>query len=101
MENKQLYENLAQHLDQGIVGAPQSPALLEILRVLFPPEEAAVALKLGMQDQTLAELTDSYPELGDMLEEILKRMVGQGTVFSSQRPAAERTHARSSCLASA
>lgn len=92
MEDKQLYENLAQHLDQGIVGAPTSPALLEILRVLFPLQEAEVALKLGMQDQSLAELRDSFPELGDSLEEVLDRMAGQGTVFTSQRPGAERTY---------
>lgn len=92
MEDKHLYENLAQHLDQGIVGAPTSPALLEILRVLFPVQEAEVALKLGMQDQSLAELRDSFPELGDSLEEVLDRMAGQGTVFTSQRPGAERTY---------
>ncbi len=92
MEDKQLYENLARHLDQGIVGAPKSPALLEILRVLFPREEAAVALKLNMQDQTLEELTQSFPELGSALEEILNRMAGQGTVFTSQRPGAQRAY---------
>ena len=92
MEDKQLYENLARNLDQGIVGAPKSPALLEILKVLFPLEEAEIALKLGMQDQTLAELTASSSELGDSLEETLNRMVGQGTVFTSQRAGAERTY---------
>ena len=92
MEAKQLYENLARHLDQGIVGAPKSPALLEILRVLFPLEEAEVALKLGMQDQTLAELTASYPERRSSLEDILNRMVEQGTVFTSQGPGTERTY---------
>lgn len=92
MEDKQLYENLAQHLDQGIVGAPTSPALLEILRVLFPLQEAEVALKLGMQDQSLAELRDIFPGLGDSLKEVLDRMAGQGTVFTSQRPGAERTY---------
>ena len=82
MEVTRLYENLAQHLDQGIVGAPTSPALLEILRILFPLEEARPALKLTMQNQTLAELKDSFPELGDSLEEVLERMAGQGTVFT-------------------
>ena len=45
MEDTHLYEKLAQHLDRGIVGAPSSQALLEILRILFPLEEARVALK--------------------------------------------------------
>jgi len=93
MEDTHLYENLAHHLDQGIVGAPTSPALLEILKILFPFEEARVALKLTMQNQTLAELMDSFPELSDSLEEVLKRMAGQGTVFTSQRPGAQRQYA--------
>jgi NAD-dependent dihydropyrimidine dehydrogenase PreA subunit len=93
MEDTHLYEKLAHHLDQGIVGAPTSPALLEILRILFPLAEARVALKLTMQNQTLAVLMDSFPELGDSLEEVLKRMAGQGTVFTSQRPGAERQYA--------
>jgi len=92
MENPKLYEKLAEHLDQGIVGAPQSPALLEILMVLFPPEEAEVALKLKMENQTLNELKASFPEYGDSLEEVLNRMAGQGTVFTSQRPGAERKY---------
>ncbi|MBE9544193.1 MAG: 4Fe-4S binding protein [Proteobacteria bacterium] len=93
MENNQLYENLAKHLDQGIVGAPTSHALLDILRILFPPEEARVALKLTMQNQTLSELMVSFPDFGDSLEEVLNRMAGQGTVFTSQRPGAERKYA--------
>ena len=31
---------------------------------------------------------ESFPELGDSLEEVLERMAGQGTVFTSQRPEA-------------
>ena len=93
MSDTHLYEDLAKHLDQGIVGAPTSPALLEILKILFPVEEARVALKLSMQNQTLAELLPFFPELGDSLEAVLNRMAGQGTVFTSQRPGAERQYA--------
>ena len=45
MEDTHLYEKLAQHLDQGFVGAPVSPTLLEILRIRFSLEKAGVALK--------------------------------------------------------
>ena len=92
MAETNLYEKLAQHLDQGIVGAPKSPSLLEILKILFPAEEAKVALKLTMQNQTAAELMDSFPETGESLEKILNRMAEQGTVFTSQRPGAERKY---------
>ena len=40
MQDAKLYEELAAHLDQGIVGSPKSPALIEILKILFPGEEA-------------------------------------------------------------
>lgn len=36
MVDRKLYERLVQHFDQGIVGAPISLSLLEILKVLFP-----------------------------------------------------------------
>jgi electron transport complex protein RnfB len=92
MDDSELYEDLAEHLDQGIVGAPKSPALLEILKILFPAADAKVALKLTMQNQTLSELIESFPEFGDNIEEVLNRMAGQGTVFTSQRPGAEREY---------
>ncbi|CAB1071272.1 hypothetical protein D1AOALGA4SA_1187 [Olavius algarvensis Delta 1 endosymbiont] len=92
MDDTKLYERLAKHLDQGIVGTPQSPAALEILMVLFSVEEAEVALQLTMENQTLDELKASLPEFGDSLEEILNRMARQGTVFTSQRPGAQRKY---------
>ena len=70
MTEKELYQKLAKHLDQGIVGAPASPALIGILEILFPAEEAKVAAKLPMQNQTLAELEELFPEVGDSLEAI-------------------------------
>jgi hypothetical protein len=50
MDNTKLYEDLAKHLDQGIVGTPKSPALIEILKILFPVEEAEIAVKLPMMN---------------------------------------------------
>lgn len=58
MTDTQLYEDLAKHLEQGIVGTPKSSALIEILKIIFPVEEAKIALKLPMQNQTLSESKD-------------------------------------------
>ncbi|MBW1817601.1 MAG: hypothetical protein JRJ60_10630 [Deltaproteobacteria bacterium] len=55
MEKADLYEKLAKHLDQGIMGAPKSPALMEILAILFPEDEAEIALGLPMQNKSLSE----------------------------------------------
>ena len=54
MDETNLYADLAKHLDQGIVGTPKSPALLEILKILFPVEEAKIAVRLPMQNKTLS-----------------------------------------------
>jgi electron transport complex protein RnfB len=89
---KTLYEELARHLDQGIIGSPPSPALIGILEVLFPEREARIAVRLPFADQTLAELTELFPEEKDALEGLLDRMARRGTVFTSQRPGEERIY---------
>jgi len=92
MAAESIYETLAKHLDQGIIGAPLSPALLGILNVLFPREEAEIAARLPLQNQTLSELVVQFPDKADSLEEILNRMAKRGTVFTSQRPGKERKY---------
>jgi len=92
MKETQLYEQLAKHLDQGIIGAPTSPALIEIIKILFPVEEAEIAAKLPMQNQTLSELKKLFPEKEHKLEEILNRMIKRGTVYTSQKPGQERKY---------
>lgn len=92
MDTTKLYDKLAAHLDQGIVGSPKSPALLEILKILFPIDEAEIAGKLPMQNKTLAELKGLYPIKADSLEEILSRMVEHGTVYTSQHPGKDRKY---------
>lgn len=92
MDDTKLYEELAKHLDQGVLGSPKSPALMEIIKILFPLKEAEIALKLPMQNKTLSELKELFPEKADSLEEILNRMAKRGTVFTSQRPGQERKY---------
>lgn len=92
MDDTKLYEKLAKHLDQGVLGSPKSPALMEIIKILFPLKEAEIALKLPMQNKTLSELKELFPEKGGSLEEILNRMAKRGTVFTSQRPGQERKY---------
>ncbi len=83
MTDSKLYRDLARHLDQGIVGSPPSPALMGILEILFPGEEAEVAVRLPMQDASLPELRELFPERADSIEELLSRMIERGTVFVS------------------
>jgi len=92
MDESQLYEELARHLNQGIVAAPMSPALLEIIKILFPREDAEIAIRLPMQNKTLFELRAIFPERADTLEEDLERMVKRGTVFKIQSPGKENKY---------
>ena len=81
MKHSKPYEELAKHLDQGIVGSPPSPALMGILEILFPGEEAEVGVRLPMQDTSLPELREMFPERADSIEGLVERMVKRGTVF--------------------
>jgi Na+-translocating ferredoxin:NAD+ oxidoreductase subunit B len=92
MTDTRLYENLAKHLNQGIMGTPMSPALIEILKILFPVEEAEIAVKMPMQNQTVTELKGLYPEKAERLEEFLKSMTRRGTIFTSQKSGQERKY---------
>lgn len=92
MEKAQLYEALAKHIDQNIVGAPFSPAFMKILEILFPQEEAEVALKLPFSNKTISQLQELCPEKADALEDILQSMVKMGTVFTGQPAGKERVY---------
>ena len=91
MEN-QVYERLAMHLSQWVIGTPRSPALEEIFEILFPKEEAEVASMLPLEGKTIEELKVIFPDHSDDLEEILKRMVDRGTVYTSQRLGQDRKY---------
>ncbi len=92
MERKNLYENLARHLHQGIVGAPMSPALIGILEILFTEEEAEIACKLPFDNKSLENLKELFPEKSESLESILATMAKNGTVYTVQKPGKERQY---------
>lgn len=89
MDTAKMYEELARHLDQGVVASPNSPALIEILKILFPPDEAEIAIRLPMRDTSLSKLKEIFPDKGDSLENILNQMVDRGTVFISPQSGQE------------
>ncbi len=92
MEETSLYRELSKRLDQGIIAAPSSSAGLQILKILFPDEEAEIAIKLPFENKTLPELKKLFPERADSLEESLKRMVQRGTVYTGERPGKGRQY---------
>ncbi len=91
--SEEVYYQLAGHLDRAINGAPMAPQLLEILRILYPGEEAEVALGLAIyENRTLEQLRESMPDKADRLEGILESMARRGTVLTSRKPGRERTY---------
>jgi hypothetical protein len=84
MDRKILYENLAKHLHQGIIGAPMSPTLIGILEIMFTEEEAVIACKLPFENKSLEELKTMFPDKSTSLETILTAMAKNGTVFTNR-----------------
>jgi Pyruvate/2-oxoacid:ferredoxin oxidoreductase delta subunit len=86
MAHENLYDRLAEHFNQFIVGAPRTANLIRILEILFPPEEAATALRMPIMHQmTLAAWQAALPELAARLPEILPAMAARGTVQTYRR----------------
>jgi len=92
MSDEQLYKELARHLDEAIIGVPETPTLIKILQILFPGEEAGIGVRLPFADKTLSELEEIFPEKAEKLGDILDRMARRGTVFTSEKPGAEKTY---------
>ncbi|MBA4367960.1 MAG: (4Fe-4S)-binding protein [Desulfobacterium sp.] len=93
MENQSVYQKLAKKLDSEVViGAPMSPSLIEILKVLFTGEEADIALNLPFAHLSLSDLKKKFPEKSDALEDILKRMAQRGTVYTETQPGKEAVY---------
>jgi Na+-translocating ferredoxin:NAD+ oxidoreductase subunit B len=93
MEKQSVYEQLAKKLDSEVViGAPMSPSLIGILEVLFPNEEADVALALPFARTSLSDLKKQIPDTADILEDILNRMAHRGTVFTETKTGKEAVY---------
>ncbi len=90
MQSESLYEDLASHFDRFPIGTPRTPTLMEILSVLFPVEEAEVALRMPIMGRArVSDLAPEGPEDADRLESILDRMAEKGTVLKERLPGKE------------
>jgi len=86
MNNRDIYRKLQEHLDTLPIGYPPTESGVEIrvLKHLFTPDEAGVAINLLLDSQSLANI---HKRLGEMriphreLEQILDRMYRKGTIF--------------------
>ncbi len=82
-----VYRRLQQHLDELPVGYPatESGVELRILRRLFTPEEAEVALGLSALPETAEKIAHRLPgRAAEELERVLDRMVEKGAIFGGR-----------------
>ncbi len=90
MAHDTLYDRLADHFDHFIVGAPRTDTLIAILRILFPLEEAELALHMPvMHPMTLIEWQAAVPQKTHRLQSILESMAARGTVQTDRGPGKE------------
>jgi electron transport complex protein RnfB len=92
-EGQDVYRRLQQHLDRMPVGFPATATGIElkILRRLFTPEEAEVALLLGMLPERLERIhrrDQGGARSREQLERILDRLADKGAILGGRAFAA-------------
>jgi NAD-dependent dihydropyrimidine dehydrogenase PreA subunit len=70
--DEQLYRDLQIHLDEQTVGFPatESGSDIQLLKQLFPPEQAKVTMMLTYKYETLEQINERSKETGVSLEEL-------------------------------
>ena len=75
------YRLLQRRLDRNLTGAPASPALLKILRLLFSPEEAELARRIPGQLTPLADLSAQLNIPPDELDGMMTDWARRGLII--------------------
>ncbi len=84
----EIYEKLRRHLDQLPAGFPatESGVELRILKRLFTPEEAQMALHLGMRLETVDTIARRAAMEEERAKALLEQMVKRGLIFNMEVP---------------
>ena len=80
-----VYEQLREILDSHPSTAPPGDAIHEILRILFTPEEAAIAVKMNFKPKSPASLAKSSGVSENEAENLLESMADKGIIFSKNK----------------
>jgi ferredoxin len=78
---KIVYRKLQERLDRNPTGAPASPALFEILEIMFGDDCARVASKMPMVPATIRKISERTGTPEDKLLPMLEKMAGRGVVI--------------------
>jgi len=79
------YEKLQKMLDTHPSTAPESDTFMEILKTLFTPEEASIALSMSFKARSLPDIAKdaSLPE--DRAEALLERMADKAIIYTKKK----------------
>jgi formate hydrogenlyase subunit 6/NADH:ubiquinone oxidoreductase subunit I len=78
------YRLLQQRLDRTVTGAPDSPTLIKILKLLFRPDEAEMARRLPSRPASLDMLSEKLAIPREELRDKLTAMAERGVVLDIQ-----------------
>jgi len=79
------YERLREILHKNPIGAPPSSAFDEILRILFTPEEAEVAVGMTFVPKSVELIAESSGVAKEKVESLCESMASKGIAFSRQK----------------
>ena len=84
MTEQDVYQELAEMIDKNdphVVGVPITPAFMKLLHLQFTPEEARLALQVGMVGGTLEQLAAKIGMDKGRLKKMLEKMADKGTMW--------------------
>ena len=80
VDSTPVYERLQQRLDRNVTGAPDSPTLIEILRILFSVEDAELAARIPTRPTSIEQLALRIGMAADALEDKITDLARRGLV---------------------
>jgi len=78
---KDVYEQLADMLDQSPPGVPKTPSLMKLLRLQYTPKEAKLAVKVGLKSVKLDQIAEKTGIEKGKLKKMLNTMADKGTMW--------------------
>ena len=85
LENPLAYHQLRQQMDHAPTGVPDSPAVMQVLRILFSPQKADFARRIPTQPVSLTALSTKLGQDRDVLEARLSDLALRGLVVDVER----------------
>jgi ferredoxin/predicted transcriptional regulator len=80
-----IYERLREALDSHPSTAPKAKSIDEILRILFTPEEAAIAVTMSFKAKSPAGIAQKAGRPDGEVKEHLESMANKGIIFSRKK----------------